>query len=137
MIHNTRVRERPWSRSGNALSCAFGKCPSAAICELQTQAGLPTPSPVPHRLVKAPARATLSPKGERVGFCAFRGPIPYALASSLFPIPCSLIPFHAIEAKLCVAMADEAVAAQVSVFFFEKTVARVFRNHQGSRIQKM
>jgi len=26
-----------------------------------------TPSPVPHRLKKTPARATLSPKGERAG----------------------------------------------------------------------
>jgi hypothetical protein len=31
------------------------------------RAKLSTPSPVPRRLVKAPARATLSPKGERVG----------------------------------------------------------------------
>jgi hypothetical protein len=31
--------------------------------------------------------------------------------------------FHAIEAKLCVAMANEAIPAQVSVFFFEKAVA--------------
>jgi hypothetical protein len=32
----------------------------------RTGAKLSTPSPVPRRLKKAPARATLSPKGERV-----------------------------------------------------------------------
>ena len=50
------------------------------------------------------------------------------LAAESFPL------FHAIEAKLCVAMANEAVPAQVSILLFEKAVARVFRNHQGSRI---
>jgi len=32
-------------------------------------AWVPTPSPVPPRLKKAPARATLSPEGERVRIC--------------------------------------------------------------------
>jgi hypothetical protein len=31
---------------------------------------LATPSPDPRQLMKAPARATLSPKGERAGFQA-------------------------------------------------------------------
>ena len=45
--------------------------------------------------------------------------------------------FHAIEAKLRVAMSNEAIPPQVSILFFEKTVARVFRNNQGSQIQQM
>ena len=97
---------------------------------------LTTPSPGPPRLVKAPTAGHPLPQGGE-------GRILHLPRScslhTLFPTPYSLFPvsFHTIEAELCVAMANEAVPAQVSVLFFKKTVARVFRNHQGSRIQQM
>src|SRR5208283_26711 len=45
--------------------------------------------------------------------------------------------FHPIEAELGVAVTDEAIPAQVPVFFFEQTVSRVFGNHPGIGIQQM
>jgi hypothetical protein len=44
--------------------------------------------------------------------------------------------YYAIEAELAVAVPDNAMPAQASVFFFQQTVARVFHNHQRLRIQQ-
>ena len=43
--------------------------------------------------------------------------------------------YQSIEAELGVAVPNEAMPAQASIFFFQQTVARVFRNYERLRIQ--
>jgi hypothetical protein len=43
------------------------------LCAVNGRAQAGDPSPGPPRLKKTPVRSTLSPKGERAGFCGGRG----------------------------------------------------------------